>query len=287
MIRTEKNSNPEDFYKVGDVIERIPWLNDPLYAKGVHSLWEEFSDEAQRLVLQVLLERFTHHYHQDIYRSVDDLIDFVYKEGGNHKNSVIIGTATGMDSDGAMHGLYYFKNPLAKKNIGWGERNIVPVFSFACEKCKSEKVKNIFVFDDFIGSGNTLVKRINELKEFLELRASPFNIFVISFAGMEFGIQNLISSTGVEVYCPLILKKGISEYDSSDRDSMKETVLGMEKKLGSKWKKLKIDAFSLGYKQSETLYAVYRGNCSNNVFPIFWWPRNNSGGKRVTLFDRL
>lgn len=287
MILTEINSNEEDFYEVGNVIEGIAWLNEPSCAKGLHSLWEEYGNEAYRDVLKILLTRFTYHFDKDRHDAVDKVIEFIHSKGASPENSLIIGTATGKDSDGASYGLYLFKQPLANENTGWSERNIIPVFSFACKRCNDESVSNIFLFDDFIGSGNTLVKNITSLKSALNKRKSKFNLYVISFVGMEFGIRNINNSTNVEVYCSLGLKKGISEYKSPDNDAMIKSVLEMEGELGGKWRGHDIKTFSLGYKKSEALYAAYRANCSNNVFPIFWWPQGKSGKYRITLFNRL
>ena len=47
-----------------------------------------------------------------------------------------------------------------------------------------------------------------------------------------------------------------------------------------------LDLPRLGWGKAEALYSRHRGNCPNNVFPIFWWPASKGNILRKPIFPR-
>lgn len=287
-LYTPKNSSESDFYEVGDLVNQIPWLNDRRYEKGLHGLLEEYQSHEEREALITLLERFIHHEHRDRLDAVDYLADIINKKKFTHQDTLFIATSDGKESDGSTAGLYNFKSALAELGQYWKEDNLVPSLNMSFERCTSCHIKNVVIFDDFIGSGKTIVKKVNEFREEMKARnVLHIKIYIFSYVGMKFGVEYAAQELDLDIYCHLLLQKGISDYTASNPEGLMSTVQDMESKLGNKWKKLKLRDFSLGYKQSEALYQLYRSNCSNNVFPIFWWGKDALKKHRVTLFNRL
>ncbi|ABZ75090.1 hypothetical protein Shal_0515 [Shewanella halifaxensis HAW-EB4] len=287
-IYTPRNSIESDFYEVGDLQAQISWLNDPRYEKGLHGLLEEYKSPEERQALMILFERFIHHEQRDRLDAVDYLVEVIQTKGFTHEDTLLVATSDGKESDGSTAGLYNFKEALSQIDQHWKEKNLVPSLAESFDKFKNHNIKNVVIFDDFIGSGKTIVKKVNEFRQEMRNRdILHVKIYVFSYVGMKFGVKHATQKLSIEIFCPLQLQKGISDYKNSNPEILKSTVLGMENKLGKNWKKLQLQDFKLGYKESESLYQLFRSNCSNNVFPIFWWPKNVSKKHRVTIFNRL
>ena len=285
-IRTPKLSSRTDFYEVSDFIDEIKWLKNHDYNKAILELWSEYTSVEERSAIMTLLYRLTHHTIENRHEAVDYLVKIITEENLQPTDTLIIATSDGTDSDGSIANLHLFKAPLAKYD--WSERNLKPTFCASYDELKKGAVKNVIIFDDFIGSGKTIKDKIVEFEEEMAYQnINNINILIFSFVGMEFGIEYAEKYCDKKIYCHTKLKKGISEYHDEHKTDFINTVEGMERKLKSDWKGLKLRDFRLGYKGSETIYQYYLSNCSNNVFPIFWWPKAKYGVNRITLFNRL
>ena len=74
-------------------------------------------------------------------------------------------------------------------------------------------MKNIVVFDDFIGSGKTIVNKVNTLKAEMNNRGQKQRkYFVFSFVGMKFGVEYARDELGIDIYCHTELTKGIVDH---------------------------------------------------------------------------
>jgi hypothetical protein len=287
-IITPKAGTESDFYEVESLKTEFPWLNNRQYEKGLLGLLDEYKTTQDRQALKILFERFTHHVQDDRFSAVDYLVEVIQAKKFTRTDTLFVATSDGKESDGSATGLYDFKPELAKLAQGWTEDNLVPSLELSFDKSESCHIKNIVIFDDFIGSGKTIVKKVNEFTNEMKLRGIlHLKIHIFSYVAMKFGIEHAEKELGIEIHCPIKLLKGISEYTNENQQMLTETILAMENNLGKKWNRLKVKDFSLGYKKSEALYQLFRSNCSNNVFPIFWWPKSASGEYRVTLFNRL
>ena len=287
-IITPKVSTESDFYEIGHLKTQFQWLNKRKYEKGLLGLLGEYKTIQDRQALKLLLERFTHHEPDDRFSAVDYLINVIQAKGFKPIDTLFVATSDVDESDGSTVGLNAFKPELEELNQGWEEKNIVPSLELSFKKSENCHIKNVIIFDDFIGSGDTIVKKVNKfIQEMKSRNILKIKVYIFSYVGMKFGIEDAERLLGIEIHCPIKLLKGISEYTNDNQKQLTETILAMESKLAKNWNRLQVQKFSLGYKQSETLYQLYRSNCSNNVFPIFWWPRNVSGEHRVTLFNRL
>jgi hypothetical protein len=287
-IITPKVATESDFYEINALKTEFPWLNNRRYEMGLLGLLDEYRTTEDRQALKVLFGRFTHHVYDDRLHAVDYLVEVIQAKKFEPINTLFVATSDGNESDGSTSGLYAFKPELAQLGQGWKEENLIPSLELSFDKSESCHVKNVVIFDDFIGSGKTIVKKVNSFTQEMKLRnILNIKVYVFAYVGMKFGIEHAEGELGIEIHCPIKLLKGISEYKSDNQQELTDTILAMESKLAKKWNKLKMQEFSLGYKKSEALYQLFRSNCSNNVFPIFWWPKKSSGEHRVTLFNRL
>lgn len=283
---TPKLNSEDDFYSLKDLTKNIPWLNDLHYEKRIYGLWNEFKLDSERKVLITLLSRFIHHEQGDRYSSLDYLIQKLSEHNLTPDSTILVATSSGNEVDGSLKGLYDFKAELAGFDSNWKETNFIPSIEKSYEVIHRGRVKNVVVFDDFIGTGKTIINKVNQLKTEIERRRiTGIKYFIISYVGLQFGVEHAEEELSIDIYCHLKLKKGISDFD--DSENIKNIVLNMESQLKNRWNKLNLSTFSLGYNNSEALYQLYRSHCSNNVLPIFWWKYNHKGDFRLPLFNRL
>ena len=154
----------------------------------------------------------------------------------------------------------------------------------------SQDLKNIIIFDDFIGSGNKIVKKYKWLSNELStnsLDIDNYNIYIISFSAMNLGLSIIESTLYAKVFSANRFDKGIS-IGSNTRDIERkiEVMLKIENRLNETYKGRKIGKYSLGFEKSEALYYWDGYSCPNNVFPIFWWPELKGNKTHSTLFVR-
>jgi hypothetical protein len=200
--------------------------------------------------------------------------------------------AIGEDTIDGSHLLQLIKAKFA--NHFWIEDNFISTIGRGRYKIKDNV--NIILFDDFIGTGETINTKFAWMKGHVgRSGASGVNLKLISIACMEEGFD-LLKSQGIDFFTPLVLKKGISGYHfNQDALNKKQQMLQLEAKLmdlvlikqRSKTKSYQLKHYSLGYEQSETLYAIEGMNISDNVFPIFWWPYLQNGDLHNRIFERI
>jgi len=122
---------------------------------------------------------------------------------------------------------------------------------------KSDK---LFLVDDFIGTGDTLIETLVELEK--NKSFSEDNTCILSFVIQQVASE-FIALTDMNLYACEIIKKGISEfYSSEELESKKDAMKFIEDKI------YKVKRFRFGHKKSEALVTVAR--TPNNTFPIFW-----------------
>ncbi|RDK82945.1 UNVERIFIED_ORG: hypothetical protein DFO82_2247 [Idiomarina abyssalis] len=285
FIKTEKTSK-EDFYSLASIAEQIPWLDDREYQSGILALWEELEDDESKKLVVELLKRLEHLNDRCLNDNAYLIVDKIKEWEIKPENVLMVATSDGNEIDGSVAGLQFLKNNLATLD-DWSEKLLFSNFEAALVHIQ-KGVTEVLVFDDFIGSGKTMVTKLKSFKNRLaELGIVGVNFRILGFAAMNHGVRHIEKNLKVEMFCPVILRKGISDYESDKADEYKKMMLDLESNLQKKYKGLNIRDFALGYKGSETLYQVYGNNCSNNVFPLFWWPKKRFGKVRNTLFRRL
>ena len=196
----------------------------------------------------------------------------------------IVAVANSNEVDGSTAGLQKLKNKVLPYE-SWHSRFISNIPS------AGGVIKNgdhIVLFDDFIGTGKKMLRKIGWLSDILNERGiEEFSISCACFSGMEFGIRHLAEQSNVPVFSSIFLKRGISErYTGDELTSALAHMKELEDQLAPAYKGKKLTDYTLGYEKSESLYCAINDNCPNNVFPILWWAirRNNTPFK--TLLQR-
>ena len=285
-----KAQNADDFYLIEKYKEEVEWLQNECYDSGLTTLLKEFESESERALILTLLKRVDHYQISDRINDIARLVTKIEELKLDPTKTLIIATAKESESDGSKAWQYFFKFYLAQHRT-WSEHSLVASLESSYQKLTKKAYENVVIFDDFIGSGETMVSKVDEFsKSLVQRNVKVPNIHIFALAGMEFGVRYIEESLDKEVVCPILVKKGISEQQISQQQKAeeKELMLQMEKALEERysWKPF-TGKCSLGFNKSEALYQVQYTNCANNVFPIFWLAPKGKDKFRNTLFYRL
>jgi hypothetical protein len=259
------------------------WL-EPL-SEALGELWNLCENDTEHELIEDLINRYTC---LDL-SSLDSIGDTTAKQvcvdwGLLPATTLLVATSDNSEADGSQLFLQSIKNKFAGYE-DWREANF-------CNNVKSSidllsKVTNVILMDDFIGTGNTIGRRIVWYRKKLKEKGleKKVRLFVISIAGMEFS-KSTLDSYNIDYFCPVWLKKGISDfYTGAELVKYQAAMEAIEARLEPVVKSLHLPEF--GYKKSEALFAIAHFNVPNNVFPIFWWPEEIPNKRRNTLFKRL
>lgn len=272
----------QSFNQIYDLVDENQWLRR--YRGELVSLWNLCDANEQRDLLAELIERFTVLGPEEISDVCLNIVSKTEEWEVDASNTFFVATADG-NVDGSVAGLQRLKNHFSSES-GWGESNLLPNIVTAAREVEGDT--NIIIFDDFVGTGKTIARKARWFKAEVEKRGVELSsLRACSFAAMKFGIDYFTETSGLELFSPVELEKGISAFNNEEiADQKKQLMRQLEEKLKSKYKGLKLRDHSLGYGESESLYNLREENCSNNVFPIFWWPELKGGDSRKTLLRR-
>lgn len=136
-------------------------------------------------------------------------------------------------------------------------------------KLKFKKSDVFILVDDFIGSGETLEECINEITKINKNLVE--NLKILTLAIKKDTLQRV--DLKYKIYYNFEILRGITDYNIGENvDNKKEIMKRIENRVFSR-----IDIYSLGFQQSESLLTLLR--TPDNTFPIFW----NKYKKRINL----
>ena len=271
--RTTTLSIEDFFYSVGLQL-RYRWLwersnkLDDTIEKVVKPV-----DGAKRLFAK-LIRRFKYLDHaqaQECIKAIAFHIKETWKCDQNTTLIMPVCKKTNRHPDGSLKMVYDLRTALG----GWKNNMIINYFD-----AKDPHVtagNNVILCDDFIGSGSTMEKRIDWIKNNMSPNAK---LYVVSFACMQAAKESILGKTGVYVFSPIWLDKGIKD-ESGD-----SVMLSMEALLSPKYNKEDMEKCTLGYGKAGSLYFNEDYRIPNNVYPIFWWGSLADGRELNSLFLR-
>lgn len=286
MIANQKLDR-EAFNDIFELIKKRSWVND--LQEELMNLWELCESEVQRALLkELILEIYVLDNQSE--KLACKAINTQFMEWGlQAERTFIVGVADVGKSDGSSVGIQQLKLKI-KPTDEWGNRYITHIPE-AVGKVKDGD--SIIIFDDFIGSGEKMIKKYRWLCDVLSddlvgIDCLSLNFYFVAFSGMKFGLKNLSDTLKKPIFTYKSLDKGISENNNDMESKAKiEEMLSLETKLNEKYQNRLIGDYSLGYNKSESLYYWENYSCPNNVFPIFWWPKLKDDKTHNTLFERV
>lgn len=282
MTAIKRKLKKEDFSRIYNLYPKQSWLCEK--ESCLIELIELCDSLEHKDLIIDLLGEFKYLDKQVLNSYLNYLTDCIISDSGFQEEETIIASITADDSaDSSQKILDYIKMPLFK--MGWSNVVTVNRFNDIPKYIIKGKTK-IILIDEFIGSGTTIRHRLRSTNGWPK---KEFEIKLCFVAGMGYAIKG-IEDLGYQVFCPLKLKKGISErYEEPIAVNVIGKMKELEDKLAQQINTHQINGFSLGYNDTQALYSLESclGNTPNSVFPIFWWPRYFDDSPRNTLLTRV
>lgn len=132
------------------------------------------------------------------------------------------------------------------------------------------KIENIILVDDVIGTGKTITKEVTRIAEEIYTLSKTRNVFVLTVAGYEEGIQYITKETGASVVCAL-------EYTSKDTVSNLDAEFYRDMPVSDRGADLeRIKRYCRSISTSELGFGgvggllVFDHNTPNTTLPIIW-----------------
>jgi len=192
-------------------------------------------------------------------------------------NTVIMAACREENShgDGSQRLLADLKRDMTK----WDENRFYDKFDTLNKRI--QKGYNVILIDDFVGSGETVGKRIDDL---LGVVSPPARIYIASLGATKISKAYLKQKyPQIPFYATVFVKRG---FDPKISIHKKNIMLEMEALLSQKYKSYEMERFSLGYNNTSAVYCNEAYRIPNNVFPIFWWGKFSNGETFRSLFLR-
>lgn len=270
----------KDFAKLTKLNLEFEWLT--YKPEALYELWCLSDNNEQQNLIEHLIKNFSFIDGRKLYeasKTLSSQIESVWNLKPN--NTFLIATSGDAKPDGSQSIIQNLKN---KFSVNWKESNFYSSLPVGANEILGNS--NIVLVDDFIGTGDTISRKLKYLQSTIEKRdLQNITIQIISLAAMAFS-KNVLDELGVEYYSVHWLQKGINELIEVDkRESATQSMEQLETKLQNCYHGRRLPNF--GYKRSEALYALGDNNIPNNVFPIFWWPFYKGELERKTLFRRI
>ena len=271
----------DDLLRLMDIHRRHPWLTYENPA-GLEELWHISGQSAEdKELIEFLIDKF-HYVDSNMLReackSIVHHIEYIW--GLLPENTIVSALCDNTEPDGSQYLVQSMKNKFSE---GW-KCSLSNSIVSSVYKVKSGD--NLVIIDDFIGTGNTVLRKATWcVKKARELGVADLKIYICSLAAMRNSFQ-IIEHSAEDIYSVYWLNKGISDEAPIEKlAAYTKSMLTLEDSLS--WHEKVKKKYTFGYKQSESLFSLESINVPNNVFPIFWWKYGKENELRPTVFRRL
>jgi hypothetical protein len=241
---------------------------------------------AGSVLLEELLQRYTY-ISEDLYRQSIYLIAEHINDEFDLSKTILCASTSDRHKDSGQMVMYDVCTALAYNHKHTKVRDLNR-YDIVIKHIKKKKldITSIILLDEFVGSGQSMLGRVNKIKDD-SVKSKSFlpEIHIFSVAGMNIGLKR-VQPHVASIYSCHTLHQGIRGYMKlKDQDFAYQLIDHFENTLNPVVENQELPR--RGYEASEALYARDFGNCPNNVFPMFWWPELIDGTKRNPPFSRI
>lgn len=272
--------NKNQFALIFQLLQKQPWLSDK--SDCLDELMEMCVHLDEQQLVCALLDRFKYLSSQELSQHLNQMAEQIIKVWALPEDqTIILATAHDHKPDSSQMVLQMLKPILVKH--GWSKATLVN----RCDRVAKYIVEHsiVVLVDEFAGTGDTVCGRLGTIHRCCaDKKVQACKVKVCLVACME-EAKSRIEREGVEVYAPLVQKKGITDhYMGSELIGAIDRMRRLESLLGQTVNGKSLPSF--GHGGAEALYGTELSNVPNNVFPLFWWPQMEDGRRRNALFTR-
>lgn len=279
----------EDIHRISGIFRSKGWdaKSQSQYEKAqesVYSLIERASPNQKELYYE-LTERYIWITGDEYFAKFENLMNVIGKEEmSGIKKIYFIPIVKRKDINkikSGHHCIYILQTFFARLTHLNGIRyEVVTSFDdFASVNIKNDGTEIIFLVDDFIGSGETLLQTLTEVQKNPEVKTELLRIVALVIHSVALKkIENQWG--GIKCYFNIESKKGISEYYNED---VKDIKINIMKELEA----YIVDGHfpTFGFNMNQALVTMMK--TPDNTFPIFWLKSKIKGKVIEPPFPRI
>lgn len=270
------------FNTVINLVTRQPWISEKT-DELAHMLYEECPSADAREMLIKIIDNFYYLSSQDYMEKLEALAKEIMSEDGYEENAQVVAMAADSGSDSSQELLYNLKFLFSK--MGWNSASLVNTFGGAYKNYKKTGRRSIYVVDDFVGSGQTVIGRHRQLvSTFQEASVEGFSVSFKVLTSTSHGLE-AVRDEGINISAQVVIKKAIDGcFPVEIAEQYRALMVLLESGLSQDHEGIELP--SLGYNGAQAAYCRQSANTPNSVFPVFWWPFYNGNSPRKTMLHR-
>ena len=279
------NLSKNEFIILTDLFLSISWLSN--HKEAIYELMDICRNFNEQLFICDLFYGFEHLDMDKTKTLLVKMADQIINEWKLIENETqIVSTSVDFDPDSAQQILQMLRPEFVKKS--WLQPKLINQIGKSIKNIK--RFPYVVYVDEFVGTGKTMVKRINNFRAEYDAYIKDKNYSVdyeikVCVLASIIDAKQVVEETGVEMFSAIWLKKGLSgHFLGRDLELAKKRMLRLESELKPKIGKKELP--SLGFGGAEALYCMEGGNTPNSVFPVYWWPFLKNEYFRNTVLTR-
>lgn len=279
----------KEFEIIWQLAFKHPWLQTKTNALTT-LLFEDCETPEQLSLVIDILDHLNYISNNEYNSFLEDLALDIVTSDLSPQNTFLVAMSGDSSADSGQSVLYDLKNKLSIHD--WkGYRSVnrydqTPKAYKEFKLANSDKVVNIVLVDNFVGTGSTVINRVRRIKTLFKEKGYPEpNILVKVLISTISGIKNISEENINFVFIKEVNDKILERIYASDEVQVKKDLMRrLESKLSSSYNTRLLP--SLGYGESQVAISIQDKNTPNNVFPIFWWKYYLDGKVRDVVLHR-
>lgn len=280
----EKSATVEDVARVQRLFEEKGWPLESGEFDDFCTMIANLANETQKALIFQLSKRFywitANDYYQMFVTVFNQMATAKIGSAIRKPTFIILPLLPTDDVNDVKSGhfLYY----LVKSHLSKLQKQYKSNCDIVCKECVATLVEktpteqlcndpDVFIcpIDDYIGSGDTVLKCLHNLESW---GLPKEKIIFLTLVAQEQGLKKCSDEAAV-VFSNIRMKRQITDYPNAEENTQLMSEIEKNIKVS--------DKYHFGYEQSEALVKLE--HTPNNTFPVYWFTNSN---KRTAPFPR-
>lgn len=283
---TRRVFSKEEFSFAIEMLDTYQWISRPLHRRGFDEMMDRLINNApERELLRELLSKFVYVGLDEGEELLNRILKRIMAWGCNLSNTVLLAIRTDpRDNDGSN----IFQKQLQDRLYGgWGKKNFVNFFDYRHRFHTAVSFEKVILIDDFIGSGDTITKRLQVFLTEIGKVNQNAEVYVVALAGMSVAKTIHPELDNDRVFVPLWLESAFIRGSDSIKTAVMDGILARLYRTNNNDRRHSLKKYGYGYGDTAALYYNVHYRIPNNVLSMFWWGRFKQGKEEYhSMFRR-